>query len=662
MKKKFIKDYWFVIIILVLCVVKQLIAASLPIFARDAGGPDQYKLLIDAEKLYSGTYMQNNVYNIFSLFKRAISFPLFLAVCHALGISYLSGYTLLYTVSCLLALYALMQLCKNRVLLAIAFAIILFCPFSYDTIVQMMYNLSFTAPLAISAISCLFIAYIKRDRGKWAFLGWTFTASVNLALIWLNREDSVWIVPLMIIFLIIIAIASRGESRKKIAINLVISIVPIIIVLLSDVGLAYTNYRIYGIYTTNDYTSTNFEKAYNSILKVEQDYYPEKCSITRGTLEKIFAVSPAMNEMKPYFDKFYEVNAYDQNIAANDGEIEDSLMNIALRDAASQCGYYESAVKANAYWGRVSDEIENAFSEGKLNSRRMTFFGSTLHHPWRSGDGYVKKWVSAAVELVFDDMKHAYAHPLLTYNYVDRKVVNRYEAMTMNYTVDAPRFNVLLAGWLYFTDGSTNYSLDLVDGQGMIINKLELCESPDIAKTGISNTDNCRFSIEVELDEDKEIFIRVNEENGSYQDIPLINDMTYDSIAYHFDVIQKDIVSDADEDYAVNRIKIADSIANCYRFIGCVIFPLFIIGYIYITYQLCITIKTKEYRYLDEWIFQSAILGSILIFTVAISFIHAFMWGALFYTHTMGVLMDFAGITAIVIDGSIILSKIKDRK
>ena len=64
-----IKKYWFFIFVIVLCTIKQLMVTNLPVFARDAGGPDQYKLLIDAEMLFDGTYYTDSTYDIFTLFR-----------------------------------------------------------------------------------------------------------------------------------------------------------------------------------------------------------------------------------------------------------------------------------------------------------------------------------------------------------------------------------------------------------------------------------------------------------------------------------------------------------------------------------------------------------------------------------------------------------------
>jgi len=269
--------------------------------------------LQDAESIYAGNFLTSGQYDIFALFKRAISLPLFLAICHWMGIPYMAGYTLLYTGASLLALYAIMQFVDNKILSVVAFAVILFCPFSYDNVVQMIYNLSFTAPLALAGISCLVIVYCKLESKNSIVFFWSILAAINMAAIWLNREDSMWILPLIGVFLIITYVEMLKKrkkiGKKNVIKKLMILILPVVFIIIGDIGLSCANYVKYGIYTTNDYTATNFEKAYNSLLKINQDYYPAYCSITKAMLEQAYEVSPAMQELKTYMDEFYEYSS-----------------------------------------------------------------------------------------------------------------------------------------------------------------------------------------------------------------------------------------------------------------------------------------------------------------------------------------------------------------
>lgn len=665
--KKVLKKYWFVIGIVLLCVIKQILVASLPIYARDSGGPDQYKLLTDAEDIWKGQYIVNNMYGPFALFKRAISFPVFLAICHWVGISYLAGYTFLYTVACMLALYALGQYVDNKYILFVAFAILLFVPFSYDNIVQFVYNLSFTAPLAIGAISCLVIAYAKRNSKWYVTLVWMLAAAIYLTGIWLNREDSMWIIPLIAGFLLVAFVALIRNYKvigfKAVMGKMVIFLLPILFVMLGDMTLSYVNYIKYGVFTTNDYTATNFENAYNSLLEIEQTGYAECCSITKDMLDKAYEVSPSLKELKPYMDEFYELGSYDKTgVNPYDGEIEDSLMNIALRVAAEYAGYYQDAVSTDEFWGRVDKELQCAFDGGGLKSRSMTFFGSTLHHPWRSDAGYAAIWAKSAYELLRDDILHVLAKPQLTYNYTESEVTQRYEAMTLNYTVDKPWYIYTASGWILPNEYTEIFELQLVDDKGELIKEIELIDSPDIKQGYPDNAlgGKCRFEIKVNLEILQELYIRIVTDKGEVV-IPCQNDTSYSGFSYHFDEKEQIYVSDPDEIFAEKRVLLTAGIARIYQILGPIMAITFLLGYIYKTWHLLRTISNKEYEFLEEWIFQTSILGCIIVLLAAISFVDAFMWGALFYTHTIGALLDFAGVTAIALDVNIVWKNISKK-
>lgn len=474
-----------------------------------------------------------------------------------------------------------------------------------------------------------------------------------------------WILPLIFVYCaIIVAEEIKGRaSLKRIILNIAVCLLPVVIIIFADLAVCGINYRKYGIFTTNDYTSTNFEKAYNSMLKVEQTYSPVKCSITREMLEEMYAVSPALKELKPYMDLFYEDNTYDSATAADpsDGEIEDSLMNIALRDAASRAGYYCNASTANAYWGKVLYELENAFTEGTLNSRNTMFFGTTLHHPWHNGEGYTKKWIMSAGTLLWNDLCHTIAKPELIYNSVHKEFSDRYEAMTLNYTVDQPYYKLQVYGWAFEQDGENLY-LSLMDSDGNVYN-VNIYDSPDLADGIHPNRERCRFGIEVNIPWDvvggegvgqeniyDKFYLKIMSEKGNVAELPLQNGIVREGISYYFDILNMEEIRDKDEEYAASRIKFAQQIAKLYRIIGPVCFVIFIIGYFYKTIYLFKRTKNGGNECFEEWLFQSAILGCVFVLLTAISYVDAFMWGSLFYTHTAGALLDFAGCTAITFD------------
>lgn len=654
---EWIQKHGFVLCVIFLCLIKQMMVSCLPVFARDAGGPDQYKLLIDAEALFSGKYLENNAYDIFTLFKRAISFPIFLALCHELGISYLAGYTFYYSMSCVLFLFALMQISNKKLPNLIAFAFLLFSPYTYGYSVQMIYNLSFTAPLAIGGISCLLLAFFKRNTSMKVMIFWVFLASLQMVGIWLNREDSVWIIPLLLIFLLVGVITSwkdkKAYGRKRTWMAIFIYAIPLLCIPIGDACLSYVNYCKYGIFTTNDYTSTNFERAYNDLLKIDPKSFPDYCSITREMLEEGYKYSPSLQEIKQYMDEFYELGSYDiSGLNPNDGEIEDSLMNIALRDAASRCGYYKNAIETDEYWGRVANELEGSFEKGQIETRNIFFFGSTLHHPWNKNQGYLGRWVKSFAELFNSVVHHeVFATPVLVYNETSEAFSDRYESMTLNYTVNKPINNIAIAGWILPYSGTEISSIYLLDENMDIISEMPLIDSPDIYLAYLNNeaAKKCRFDFTYSSVK-KPSYIKVVMANQ--QEILPLDSCAgiVNEIEYYLDCFEVDVLVDSDEHYALKKVGAAKKVADIYQYITPIGIALFFILYIYKGIYLLMGFKNKAFHYFEQWLIQSTFLGCALIMLIAISYVHAFMWGALFYTHTIGVLVDTLVATSIALD------------
>lgn len=562
-------------------------------------------------------------------------------------------YSLAYTISCLAALYALSHFTKNRVVLIAAFTIILYAPCSYDAMVQFVYNISFTSVLMVWTISSLMIAYQKREESRGSYVFWCIMAAIGSMAIWLNREDSVWIVPLLSVFVVIILFSVcryRKKGKMKAGIGcIILAFVPILAVAARDLALRCINYNGYGVFVTNDCKSTNFDKAYNSLLKIRQNYFPESCSITRETIDAACRVSPSMNELKGYLDKQYESNQGMVIIGRNieDGEIEDGWMNVILRETAGSSGYYRDAVETDQYWGRVHEELEEAFKQGKLESRPTFFWGTVLHHSWRKNAGYFEKWMVSAGTMLKEAVKHQNIKAELRYNAIEQKYADRYEAMTLNYSVAAPgEYIVKASGWLFVENLNHQYKLKLVDQTSNVLQNIEYEESTDLVQGygNISaNIDKCRFSFQCQIKSGTELYLSIiDQQKKEYARVRVKNGAFGKDIKYHFDVLDYTPVNvDAAEDFAVKRIEMANRIGTIYQKTGPIAFAISIAVYLFMSTRLIMTIKNKKYQFLDEWIFESAILGCGIVLLLALSYIDAFMWAALWYSENIPLLLNF---------------------
>lgn len=641
-------------VILISCIVKQLIVSCLPIFVRDAGGVDQWLMLDTAKKIASGSY--GGVYHAGTLFKRSLSFPVFLALCHNLGIPYMAGYTLLYTIACLFFLYSISLLTKNRLIRIIAFDIILFAPSSYDNIMQMAYNLSFTAPLAILLISSLMIIYLKKMDTIKELVPFYCIAGVAITGIWLNREDSVWVIPLFFFFVITMILSYlKYRKEKRMISKVALVFLPLVFLVIGNYGYCYMNYKAYGVFVTNDYTDTNFEKAYNTILSVKPYAFPEHCSISHETLKRIYEVSPSMKELEPYIEARYldnRENTYlTQGEAPYDGEIEDGWMNFVLREAAAEAGYYKSATISDNFWGKVDKEINEAFEKGLLEKRSMFFFGSTLHHPWVKGQNYITKWFNSALKILYADISHKYAYSAVQYNTTDDLVAKDYESFLFNYSVARPKHYMKASGWLVCLNYNKDYFLALRDEDDKCVQILDWMSSSDLTNAFDTIEDDMsevRFQIFNEIDPQKNYYLCVISGNDVISEIPMTNnsigmnfgvycdnDMTGE-IMYAFDSFSVEEQKDEYEDFAQKKVNLANMFGNLYRKLGMFIFAISCMVYIFFTVDI---FRCKKIT--PEWLYMSAVMGCILILTVALAYIDAFMWGTVWYSDTITPLIDY---------------------
>lgn len=660
------KKYWFVLLILAMILIKQWLVGELSIYARDTAGVDQWKMLKKAEDIISGNYWEN--YSTETMFKRDVFFPFFLAVVHACNIPYLTAYTTLYSICSLLACYSLSHYCKNRVVLLGAFAVVLFSPISYYISVQFVYNIGLIAPLAIGMLSCMIIAYNKRNSLK-SFLGWSLFAGLFTTAIWLDREDTQWILILLAVYIIVVLLSMdrKKKVRKEKILYCIYSVIPVAILVAANTALCAMNYVHYGLWVTNDHIATGFADAYNSILKIQPESYPESCSITRDMLERAMEVSPSFAELKEYLEGEYAPSAHFLYVgrAPEDGEIEDGWMPFVLRNSAAKAGYYKDAIETDRFWTAVSEEIEAAFDEGKLEERSIAFFGSMLKHPWVEGQNYFSKWMTSWGTLLKSNLFHELTTAELQYSTIDETIIKRYEAMTYNNAVEPQKKEFHVSGWAFPSDGA-GFEMRLESEEGEILEVLEKVPSSDVAESYTGQyeetfLENCRFSATIEYTgNSKPIYLVLydNEQILGKAALTSTGDLTgVEGITGYLDECEtKTVWTDPAEAYTRSKIDRAKWLSRFYEAVSIIFVIVTAAAYI----GLCAVCLSKilrkkelEKELASLWIYMSAIIGSILTYTGALAYIDAFMFEGLWYSAPVTGLVDM--LNAVGIIGAFIL-------
>lgn len=636
----FIKKHAFVIAIVIAIIIKHILTINLPVYARDEIGADEYLMLCQAENLIKGMYLGS--YNYLTLVK-GIGFPLFLTLAYKIGISYLSLYSIFYSFASLVALIPLRKMIKNKFLQFILFIAILFCPATFDYNVQLVYRNMLILPQSILLVSSLMMVYYNIKVNTKKSLLWIILASFSWVFMWHTREDSIWSLPVVIVTWIVLLITiitekKRQTNRKKLIQKIAIITLPFILLFLSIQVISAVNYRNYGIYTTNQLNDSNYTKAVMLMMKVKPEKEIEHVTITRETLLRLYEVSPTLAELKDIIENDY-INKTGLVMAEEDnGEINEDLITWTLTGAASALGYYKDAKTAEAFWGKVYDEIKIAIDNGDLETR--TILPSRSLIPFPQKEGSLKRLISSIGELYIRAAKYENSIIVVNKSSLSESVNRRYETISGGYIVRSDTKKVVANGCIFSKDNDEEITIGFEDEDGQLLKEILFSDSPDIYDY-YKETENeeyekakkCRYVdyLELEPENNENIYIVARNEHGeiinSYNLMDLNEfylDDNYNSIVDHQQSGLK-IENDPMEAKAIRYVTVANNIKNLYSSTGVISLLLSLMYYFGLTiYMIVNSIKKKNNKF-DRWLFLSAILGATTVILIGLGYVNAFM-------------------------------------
>lgn len=370
-----------ILVMLFFALIKQIFLQSLPILAMPAAGHDD-KLMVDmAISLLNGEWLGE--YSAMTLVK-GVSFPVYLAIIHILGIPYMTATTFLYSSSCIIFVLGIKSLFKSNKTIITLYLILLFCPISFaDQTFARMYRNSITAAQILIVLGAISAIYLNIKKSK-PFIVWSLIASISFAFFWFTREDSIWLVPFILCASLISLVTIFKDKKVNISFkvkNSFLILLPFITLLLANVVISSFNLKYYGLFTTNELNDSSFADAMKKIYAVEPSEDISYVSVPRSTVKKLYQFSPTLKSIEPYWEKELEIWDDLAGKKLGDGEVEDGWFFWSLRAAVADAGYYSDAQEADVFYSKVTKELEEAFKTGKIQSRIT--MPSSLMSPWK---------------------------------------------------------------------------------------------------------------------------------------------------------------------------------------------------------------------------------------------------------------------------------------
>ena len=305
---------------------------------------------------------------------KAMFFPVWLALIHALHLPYLVAGAGLWCAASLLAAFAVSPLwhkkeagCTRVITLAL-FALLAFLPSSWAAYTLRVYRdnifpalcLIFFAGMAGAALRA--VLYPSGEKRLWP---WLLAAGAGLGCGYLDREDAgLFLLPFAavatIVMLVVLVRARRWRSCAAQAMPYALLAAAVLIFC----GL---NYSHYGVFALSDFSEGSFAAAMGAMMRVDTASEEPLLSVPTDAREKIYEAVPELEPLAYWLEEDEQL----QN-DFRDPQLDDYRAGSfywAIRRAAQFEGIYDTPQKADAYWQGVADAINAACDAGTLPSR-----------------------------------------------------------------------------------------------------------------------------------------------------------------------------------------------------------------------------------------------------------------------------------------------------
>jgi hypothetical protein len=241
-------------------------------------------------------------------------------------------------------------------------------------------------------------------------------------------------------------------------------------------ALVVANGLRYGIWAVVEFKEKSFVRAYGTLTGARQYPTRPRIPMPRETRERVYAVSPAFAELRPFLEG--EVGARWTSVsgAQGDGDIGGAFFMWAFREAVHKAGYYDRGGPAvRAYYDRITREVEAARRAGRLETRGVR---ATLMPPILKGQRrqIVRTWAGALYRIV------AFADFVLARQYTQGlpAELRDYE---LAHTPLAPRQETVtlhLTGSVFHPGGPVEVSVEDHDGHGVTEASITRLPSQDL--------------------------------------------------------------------------------------------------------------------------------------------------------------------------------------
>ncbi len=368
-----------------LTLVKLWLVRGQAIYAIGPADHDDRLFLQLAEYLTHGGWL--GPYNQLTLAKGPF-YPCWIAFVYRLGVPLFFAQHLLYAGACALFVRACRPAIASGAARVAIYALLLWNPMSFDAssmgriLRQHVYG-----PLALIMFAALIALYLRRGQPLRRLAVWGALLGFAFACFWLTREESIWIVPSLLLLSAPSLINAWRASRAEFLQLCRVFGLAIFSGLLPVLAVCTMNYGHYRWFGTVENRAPAFAAAYGAMLRVKVGPSLPFVPVTRAARAAMYQVSPAFAELRPFLEggigrDWAESSEGLTHRPPDEHQIGGGWMIWALRDAVTAAGHGQNAKRAQRFYRQMADEINRACDDGRLPAGPPR---SGFLPPWREG-------------------------------------------------------------------------------------------------------------------------------------------------------------------------------------------------------------------------------------------------------------------------------------
>ncbi|MBM9520051.1 hypothetical protein JWG39_09520 [Desulforhopalus vacuolatus] len=329
---------------------------------------DDYLFVKLAKHILSGAWL--GPYDQVTLIKGPI-YPLFIAVAHHTGMPLLLVQHLLYSAICILATMALRPLVKGQWLFMLIFFLLLFNPFTYSYPgTGRAFRFGLSMPLVLALFSCMGGLLLRVKYSLKNKISWSIATSLIFSLLWYTREEGIWILPSLALFVFCFLLLGSQITFTKVLTRFFI-LLPIPLVFIAfTTTFSHLNQKYYGAPDIIEIKSPEFQSALGGLMNIDIAKSKRYIPVNQENQNAAYAVSPTFKQLQPYFEE-----------SKKGAQLPESFYIWVLRDMVRKSGNANSLPEALDFYGKMGAEINAACEAGTISCLNRK---ATIKPVWRA--------------------------------------------------------------------------------------------------------------------------------------------------------------------------------------------------------------------------------------------------------------------------------------